>query len=260
MNPIFVLGCQRSGTSLLRRVLDSHSNIACPPESAFFVQLARVYEIKRALRGLTYMGFSDAEVLAQMRVFFSHFFESYAERKGKSRWAEKTCHYLNHVETIDFMFRGEAIYVGIIRHGLDVAYSLCGLKWPILSPYMADGTEKPLAAVRFWQDQTIKLLDFRKKVGDRFHLVRYEDLTAEPRPVLQSLFRFLGEPWEEAVLNYNDFDHDAGFEDLKVAAYDGIVPNSGNYRNWPLAVQEQLYQEAHALLARLDYEILRQNP
>ena len=37
--PIFILGCQRSGTSLIRRILDSHSSIACPPESGFIVQL-----------------------------------------------------------------------------------------------------------------------------------------------------------------------------------------------------------------------------
>jgi len=253
--PIFVLGCQRSGTSLLRRLLDSHSNIACPPESAFIVQLSRLYEIKRALQGLIDMGFSETEVLEQMRIFTTHFFELYAKGKGKRRWADKTAHYLNHVDTIDLMFKGEVVYIGIVRHGLDVAYSLCDFDWGVLKPYLANGTEKPIAAARFWKDQNTKLLSFREKVKNHFYLVSYEDLTTQPRPILMSLFEFLDEPWEETILDYTQFEHDPGFEDPKVTSYEEIVPNSGNYKNWPLDLQEQVYQEAHMLLERLGYAL-----
>ena len=253
--PIFILGCQRSGTSLMRRILDSHSNIACPPESAFIVQLARVYEIKRALQGLIDMGFSEADVLEQMRIFTSHFFEQYAISKGKQRWADKTAHYVNHADTIDLMFKGKVLYIGIIRHGLDVAYSLRDFDWGVLTPYLANGTEKPIATVRFWRDQNIKLLNFRDRVKDRFHLVRYEELTTQPRRVLKAVFEFLDEPWEEAILNYNNFEHDSGFEDPKISNYKEIKPNSDNYKNWPLDLQRRAYQEADTLFERFGYAL-----
>jgi len=253
--PIFILGCQRSGTSLLRRLLDSHSNIACPPESAFIVQLTRIYEIKRALQGLRDMGFSEADVLEQMRVFAVHFFEEYARSKGKQRWADKTPHYVNYMDTIDLMFGGEIVYIGIVRHGLDVAYSLCDFDWGVLKSYMEKGTEKPIAALRFWKDQNAKLLEFRNKVKYRFHLVKYEDLTMRPESVLPALFKFLGEPWEEHIMNYNEFEHDSGFEDPKVGRYERIQSNSGKYRDWPRELQERLYKEAQTLLHSLGYKI-----
>lgn len=251
--PIFVLGCQRSGTSLMRRILDSHSNIACPPESGFIVQLSGVYEIERSIKCLETMGFSKADVLEQMRIFAAHFFEEYATAKGKGRWADKTPHYLNHVDTIDLMFKGEPLYIGIVRHGLDVAYSLCGFNWGVLKPYLAGGTEKPIAAIRFWRDQNTKLLNFRDKVKDRFYLVRYEDLTSQPRPILMSLIQFLDQPWEEAVLNYSTFEHDPGFEDPKISSYDKIEPHSGDYKNWSFDLQRRVYQEAQILLERFNY-------
>ncbi len=253
--PIFILGCQRSGTSLLRRVLDSHSNIACPPESAFLVQLARVFEIKRALQGLLDMGFCERDVLDQMRIFISRFFESYAKSKGKRRWADKTAHYVDHTDTIDLIFRGKVLYIGIIRHGLDVAHSLCDYDWGVLRPYLAGGTEKPLAAVRFWKDQNMKLLNFKNKIKDRLYMIRYEDLTTRPRPVLMQLFEFLDEPWQEGVLSYNEYAHDPGFEDEKVRDYEKIECNSGNYKNWPPDLQKRLHEEARTLFVALDYTL-----
>jgi len=251
--PIFILGCQRSGTSLMRRILDSHSSIACPPESAFIVQLARVYEIKRALQGLIDMGFSEADVLEQMRAFTAHFFEQYAKTHGKPRWADKTTTYVDHTDTIDLMFKGEPLYIGIVRHGLDTAYSLCDFDWGVLKPYLADGTEKPIAAIRFWNDQNTKLLNFKDKIKNRFYLVRYEDLTTLPKQTLLPLFKFLDEAWEEAVLDYSEFKHDAGFEDPKISDYKRIEPNSGNYKNWPLPLQKRVYQEAQELFECMNY-------
>jgi hypothetical protein len=253
--PIFVLGCQRSGTSLMRRLLDSHSRIACPPESGFLVQLAGVYEIERSRECLGTMGFASDEILGQMRSFAEHFLAGYARSKGKPRWADKTPHYLNHAETIDLVFNGEALYVGIVRNGLDVACSLSGFDWGVLRPYLSEGTDRRLAALRFWRDQNRKLIRMRERVGERFHLLRYEDLTRNPANVLPSVFGFLGEPWEEAVLSYNDFEHDIGFEDPKVRTYRGIKPNSGKYLDLPKDLQHELYVEGREVMEYFGYTL-----
>lgn len=251
--PIFVLGCQRSGTSLFRRILDAHPNIACPPESAFIVQLAQVVENSRSLEGLQGMGFDRQQVLNRMGLFAGWFFEEYARSKGKPRWAEKTPHYVNHTETIDAMFRGNLQYIGIVRNGMDVAYSLCGFEWGILKPYLAEGLEKPLAAIRFWRDQNRKLLDFQAAVGSRFHRITYEDLTTHPETTLRSVFDFLNEPWDPMLLEYNRCEHDAGLEDINARNNSSIMVNSGKYRNWPLELQQSLYGEAKEMLDLLGY-------
>ncbi len=253
--PIFIVGCQRSVTSLMRKILDSHSNIACPPESSFIVKLAGVYEVERCIRSFKDMGFTEADVLGQMQIFSTYFFQNYARSKGKRRWADKMPYYMDHLDTIDLMFKEEVLYIGMIRHGLDVAYSLCDFDWSVLRPYLTDGIEKPVAAIRFWRDQNTKLLGFKDKVKERFCLLRYEDLTVQPRQALEPVFEFLEEPWEEAVLNYNEFEHDPGFGDPKMSKYKNIQPNSGNYKNRPLGLQRRVYQEAHTLFERLGYRL-----
>ena len=253
--PIFILGCQRSGTSLLRRIFDSHTNIACPPESGFIVQLAGVYENERSIQCLESMGFTKQQVLDEMRSFTTHFFYDYAARKGKNRWADKTPHYVNHAETIDNMFGGKVLYIGVVRHGLDVACSLCDYEWGILKPYMADGIDKPIAAVRFWRDQNLKLVEFKKKAEGRFHLIKYEDLTTDPETVLRKAFRYIDEPWEDSVLDFNSHQHDAGFEDPKITKLSKIESNSGNYKKWPAELQEKLFLEAQDVFEHYGYKI-----
>ncbi len=254
-HPIFIVGCQRSGTSLLRRLLDSHPSIACPPESAFLVQLARVFEIKRALQGLLNMGFSERDVLDRMREFTTHFLSEYAHSRSKPRWAEKTTHYVNHVDTIDKMFDGEVLYVGIARHGLDVAHSLAGFDWGVLEPYLEGGTEREIACVRFWADQNEKILAFAERVGDRFFALRYEDLTSRPEETLRPLFEFLDEPWNPGVLDFARAPHDTGFEDPKISDYSRIEKNSGNYRSWPEELQARPFCEGREMLTRLGFAL-----
>ena len=253
--PIFILGCQRSGTSLLRRLLDAHSNIACSPESSFLVQLSRVFEIKRSLQGLLNLGFSEKDVLTQMRSFAVHFFEEYAKSKGKGRWADKTPHYIDHGETIDQIFEEKVLYIAIVRHGLDVAYSLSGFDWTILDPYLADGTEKPIAAARFWRDQNMKLLSFQEKVKDRLFMIRYEDLVTNPEATMKSVFEFLEEPWEPEILDLQRHEHDTGFEDPKLSSFNRIVDNSEQYKNWPKEIQKRVWQEISELCGVMGYHV-----
>jgi hypothetical protein len=239
----------------MRLILDSHSNIACPPESSFIVQLSRVYEIKRALEGLLHMGFKEEDVLEQMRVFCSHFFEQYMRRKGRVRWADKTPHYVDYADTIDKMYEGAVVYIGMVRHGLDVAYSLQENDWGMFKKHDAASEDKPTAAVRFWRDQNKKLLAFQERVGDRFHLVRYEELTQSPEKALKGVFEFLTEPWEEKVLDYHEMAHDNGFGDRKAWEMKSIRPVTHYYKSWPEKLLEKLYREAEEVFVRLKYSL-----
>lgn len=256
--PIFVLGCDRSGTSLLRRILDSHPNIACPPETKFIYQLVKVYETSQSLTGLKSMGFSEDDVLEQMRAFISRFLDGYAKAKGKKRWAEKTTHNVNCADTIDKIFSVTPLYVAIVRHGLDVAHSLATLtfdKVTVIDKYRTDGADTPLATIRHWTVMNRKIADFQIKVGERLILIKYEKLTTKPEETLKQVCDFLEEPWESRLLNYNQQKHDSGYDDPNAGKSHSIIPNSGNYKKWPLEVQERLFDEGRDVFDYFGYRL-----
>ena len=78
-----MLGANRSGTTLLRLVLDSHSRIACPPESYFIRSLGHLLDDEKAMEGLLAMGFDEQHVVERLRETASYFLEMYAASHGK---------------------------------------------------------------------------------------------------------------------------------------------------------------------------------
>lgn len=237
--PIFVIGCQRSGTSLLRRVLDSHPSIACPPESKFILPTQELLDHPQALEGLSSMGFSRAMVMDRLRAFVASFFEDYAAAAGKHRWADKTPNYVDCLQFLEELFAGDALYVVIVRHPFDVCLSFehaankSGRVMHAVQPYVDQAGEVRAGACRFWNEQTLKIAAFVPQVSRRVVSLDYELLTSHPKPVLKQMFARLNEPWSPEVLDYSRFHHDYGFEDRKIEHKPEIVPNSGKFDSWP---------------------------
>lgn len=255
--PVFVLGCDRSGTSLLRRIFDSHSNLACPTETKFIFQFVKVFDTYQSVTGLKHMGFSEEEILLQMRGFIAYFLDGYARRRNKKRWVEKTTHNVNCAPTLDKIFSGTCLYVAIVRHGLDVAYSFSTLThdtFTVIDKYRTEGADTALAAIRHWVQMNRAILDFQRTVGSRLLLIRYEDLTTDPEAILMRVCRFIGEPWDPKMLDYNRQEHDSGWEDPNARTIPDIIPNSGKYQNWPVEIQRKLYAEAKEVMDQLGYE------
>jgi hypothetical protein len=199
--PIVLGGCGRSGTTLLRMMLDSHRRICCGPESSLFRRRAIDPE---SLAGR--FGFEGAEVRAIYDASRSRpaFIEAFAalcmQRAGKARWAEKTPRNISRLGAI-FRCFPEARFVHVLRDGRDVACSLRSHpRHKVVDGKLVPlGTWKPIAGgARRWVRD---IEGSRRWWGDpRFHTVRYEDLVLNPRPVLERLMAFLGEDWDEAML------------------------------------------------------------
>jgi len=199
--PIVLGGCGRSGTTLLRMMLDSHRRICCGPESSLFR--------RRAIDAdwlADRFGFPRAEVGAIRDRAGSRpaFIEAFAglcmQKAGKARWAEKTPRNISRVGEI-FRCFPSARFVHVLRDGRDVACSLRThprhkVEGGKLVP---TGNWKPIAGcARRWVRD---IESSRRWWGDpRFHTVRYEDLVLEPRPALERLMAFIGEDWDEAML------------------------------------------------------------
>ena len=195
--PIFIIGSPRSGTTLVRLVLDSHPNISCGPETHFLASFADI--IGKHWDTISLYGFDQHYWHTEIGHFFGAFKSDYARRSGKRRWAEKTPQYTLYLEFIDALYP-DAQFVHIIRDGRDVVFSHLE-RWGYRAALRC--------AMNRWSDYVTKARNFGRALpSSRYFELRYEELVAEPDRWLQSLFEYLEEPWHPAVLHFDRLDHD----------------------------------------------------
>lgn len=193
--PIFVVGCPRSGTTLLRWILDSHSAISCGPESRILWGI-RVAE-ERNWPTLAGFGLSIDEWHAQVRALFESLHLRYAQAQGKPRWADKSPDYALMLDYIERLYP-DAVIVHVVRDPRDVIDA-----WRRFY-----GTTSLVRAARAWVSYVRAVHVFaRSRPSSRVHELHYEDLVRRPEPTLRALFAWLGEPWEAGVLDFAGHRH-----------------------------------------------------
>lgn len=196
--PIFVIGSPRSGTTLLRLILDSHPRISCGEETHFLRDLEAIVGRHWAL--LASYGLDRTWWLRRIEGFYADFQVEVLGRSGKVRWAEKDPTYTLHLPFIAELFP-EALYIHLLRDGHDVVASFRD-RWGYRSAARAARTEwaRYVGAARAFGAQ----LD-----GSRFLELRYERLVADPESETRRLFAFLGETWQPALLEFDPAEHTA---------------------------------------------------
>jgi len=239
--PIFILGVPRSGTTLLRAILDSHPAIACGPETPWLgahqpssVMALQQFLSENPLGYCRSFGMPRAVVTQAARQFVMTLMDEYARSKGKRRWAEKTPDNLMHLEFLREMFP-HAAFIHLVRDALDTAISTsiisphrCGIsdwheRFLLIGPEckLENNLFNALLRWNHWNRRVDEVL-----AGHRLLRVSYERLVCEPRDVLQSVFDFIEEPFDASVLDYARFKHDLpdwewGSADVK--RFDGIT-------------------------------------
>ncbi len=221
--PVFIVGAPRSGTTLLAAMLDAHSKLSCGPETHFFRKLAQVnvrtliaqkswpekaLQFVSSIEHTSSLGSAKKFLLnkyqiepAEVARFLehrspevSHILESvtvqYMERMGKRRWVEKTPDHLEYVATIRLYFPDSPI-IRIVRDPRDVALSLTKVPW---------GVRTVTEALMFLRRLDDNSASFFATDGN-VHTLYYEDLITDPEGTLKSLCNFIGEPFEEGMLD-----------------------------------------------------------
>jgi hypothetical protein len=214
--PLLVLGVRRSGTTLLRVMLDRHPDLAVPDESYFIPQLAdrqrSEIEVDAFMDDLSRLPTIREweipldEVRARLRpgmplgAAIGAVYETYAARQGKSRWGDKTPMYMQRLPLLERLFP-DARYVHLIRDGRDTAVSFLSMPPGIVTRTWAH----PGSAGEFASQWRAEVEDARalgKRVGDRYLETRYEALVADPERELRAISAFAALEFDPAMLEY----------------------------------------------------------
>jgi hypothetical protein len=219
--PFFVVGFQRSGTTVLRLMLNAHPELAIPHDSAqLWLNYRRLVARYNNLRAAEDVRAMIDDLLAEARIqawqtalpkerilaeplptsfpeVMDRFHRVYAEAHGKSRWGDKNTGTLTELDQLNAMFPACQI-VHIVRDGRDCALSHLG-------PDYVYGYENALRVAIEWREQ----VTLCRKMGAmlppaRFHEVRYEDLLADPEGVLRGVCAFLGIQFSAQMLQYQE--------------------------------------------------------
>ena len=263
---IVVLGCPRSGTTLVRRLLDAHPDVVCPPETGLLSAAGRFLEEQAfpsgvrfgAAPGLAQLGVAREELLDRLRTFVVGFFEEHAARAGAKVWAEKSVSDAFFVEPIEELLGDTVQYVVVLRHGLDVAVSLqelvqrSGAFLAELFPYASRDPDVVSAMATAWCDVTTALLDLAERRRDVV-VVRYESLAHDPDAVVRTLFEGLS---LDTVPVRPGSAQAVGFGDWKTWSRGSVDASSvGRWRRAiPRAQQPAMVARVNPVLERAGYD------
>lgn len=211
--PVFIVGCERSGTTLLAILMARHSRLAVTSETEYLskfvprhwwrrprklsheVLIERYWPARRMIdlqldREAVTERFRHYD--ATYRDFFRALLEEFAAREGKPRIGEKSPNHLRHVPQILRWFP-EARIVGIVRDGRDVVQSLTQMPW-------AKGEPVRSHCMR-WIRSSRQSRSFRRRYPAQFLVVKFEELVRDPERVLRLVDDFVSLGFEPAQLS-----------------------------------------------------------
>src|SRR6185437_3635818 len=240
--PVIVLGVGRSGTTLLRVMLDRSSEIAIPYESFFVTPLAHRHGTRPNLDdflddlGRFYQlyewGISPDDVRPRLREgmttgeAISAVFEVYAEHEGKPRWGDKTPLYMQHLPLLERLFP-DALWVHLVRDGRDAALSFLELPEGFSGKTWAQPRTVAQFAAR-WRTEILSARRLGRHAGSRYLDLRYEDLVAEPERELRRVCEHGSLPWEADMLDHTRVSDAANMPEHRNLAQ----PPTPGLRDW----------------------------
>jgi hypothetical protein len=214
--PFFIVGSGRSGSTLLRMMLCSHSRLTIPPETWYLLPLLQRFKIDRPL--------STAEILDAVSIMTHHYrwpdmkldaqelrsevsqltepylrdvvevvYRWHLRAEAKVRWGDKTPIYIEILLELGMMYPNSK-FIHLVRDGRDVAKSFQATDW--VSRWLHDNTREWTRALECQQRWE------RSELRHRILQVHYEDLVLETEATLREICQFIGEEFEPQMLSW----------------------------------------------------------
>ena len=211
-DPFFIVGSARSGTTLLRLMLNAHPQVAVPPESRFICEFwtgARDVDVSDYLTKLashkryqmwdlpvhtvrTEMGDRDRISYAEA---IDATFTAWARVHGKPRWGDKTPRYVECMPLILDLFP-DAAFIHLIRDGRDVALSYADVPF---------GPKTVGKAAALWARRVRTGMEQGRAMEEGHYIeMIYEDLVEDPQGEIKTLCEFIRLGFEPDMLNYTE--------------------------------------------------------
>jgi hypothetical protein len=279
MNPyVFIVGCPRSGTTLLRRIVDAHPQIAITAETHWITKVLDGDdavdperpvgpELLTRLAGDKRFARMDVDHAALERLlarpepvsyaeFVSTVFDLYGRAQGKALVGDKVPGYVRDIAILHDLFP-YARFVHLIRDGRDVCSS--ALNWERRRPSFAKYStweEDRVSTLALWWERRVRAgREAGPPLGpDLYHEMRYEALVSEPEEACRALCDFLDLPFSERILAFHE-GHER--DDAALSAKKAWRPITPGLRSWRTEMSgadlERFEAATGALLDELGY-------
>jgi hypothetical protein len=208
-HPFFLIGCVRSGTTMLRNILRLHPNLACPEETHFLRwgdplgtdschRSLTTNPVLRRHREIDNITEAEFKTLFQASLSKADLYERYMRlfiernKPGAKRWFDKTPQNVYG----SFLIAAQmphAKFVHIVRNPLNVAASL-KLGHVVKVPNI-------VGAANYWNEAIQIVRGFKRAYPARVYELRYEDVMIRPQEELAKLLNFLHEPFDPATFS-----------------------------------------------------------
>lgn len=248
----FVVAPMRGGTTLLRKVLDSHPDLYSPAETWFLLPLltmwagggsAGAYSPAQAAAAIK-SHIDSASFLEAARAFAGAFYDR-AMPPGPRVFVDKTPPYIDVADTLPAVFPG-ARFIVLTRDPRGTLWSR--ISWKHTPDEPLEQTVRGVA--RHARIQAA----FLRAHADRTLRVAYEDLCRDPEPTAAALCRFLGVEPRPGMTDYGAVPHHEGYGDEKSREH--RRPHTDSVRRWEGNVGEPAQADLARLITPADLETL----
>ncbi|MBT8207818.1 MAG: sulfotransferase [Acidimicrobiia bacterium] len=217
MTNAFIVGSDRSGTTLLRLIVNQHSRLSVPAETWFLIDLVDEFGFDGALdvaavesaieivkskgrwKNFSVSDAQFAEIAGNAPMGLAEFFDRLMtyeiESTGKTVWVDKSPEYVLHLDWLAPLFP-EARFIHISRDGRDVFESLQPRRWRGRTPWRIG---------QYWA-ACIDSADRARSAlpADRWMWIKYEDLVLDLDETVRAVCSFLGVEFESAMLDFHE--------------------------------------------------------
>lgn len=203
-DPVFVLCMARSGSTLLRLILDSHPDLACPPETGLPGLCAQLTILWSLIEGAPLaLGRGDnppvvpEAAIDRVRAIANEMLHAYLARRGRRIYCDKTLGAAQYAELLPRIWP-TARFVCLYRHPMDFIRSgLEAAPWGLsgygFEQYAAGSPNNGVFALaRYWSDNAASIMQVEESMPGQCFRVRYEDLATAPEEVSAAILDFLG--------------------------------------------------------------------